>query len=75
MSTYEYEYLVRQEQNKDLAKEAAFERWMTHSGPPRRTEERLGQRLIRQSRQWLESRERSLPCNEALPACGLIPVG
>ena len=74
MSTYEYEVLVRAEQNKDLERDAAFERRMSNVGPPRTSQERLGERLIRQSLEWLESREHSFQCEEALPACGLIPV-
>jgi hypothetical protein len=74
MSTYEYELLIRAEQNKDLERDAAFERRMSNVRPPRTSQERLGQRLVRQSLEWLESRSRTIPCEEALPACGLIPV-
>ena len=74
MSTYDYEYLVRAEQNKELGKEAEFERWLTHVGPLRTAEERLGQRLFRRALEWLESREQLFPCNEALPECGLMPA-
>ena len=75
MSTYDYQYLVRSEQNKDLAKEAEFERWLSSVGPLRTSKEPLGQQLIRQAREWLERQDSLFPCNEALPECGLMPVG
>jgi hypothetical protein len=74
MYTVQYEYRVRAQVNKELIRKAAYERWRHSIGPLRTSEERLGQRWVRQAREWLDSRERSLPCNEALPACGLIPV-
>jgi hypothetical protein len=73
MITVEYQSLVRSEQNTDLMKEAAFERWLD-SVTPQRPEGRLGRRLIRQSREWLERQASRIPCNEELPACGLIPA-
>jgi hypothetical protein len=74
MQTLQYQYLVRSEQNKELIKVAAYERWYHSIGPLRTSKEPFGQRLLRQAREWLESRERSIPCNQALPACGLIPI-
>jgi hypothetical protein len=74
MHTVQYEYRVRAEINGKLFREAEYERWWHSIGPLRTSNERLGQRLVRQAREWLDSRKRSVPCNEALPACGLIPV-
>jgi hypothetical protein len=74
MYTPLYEVQVTQELNKRLLQEAEYERWRYSLGPHRSSRERLGQRLIRLAREWLDSREDSIPCNEALPACGLIPV-
>jgi len=74
MYAVQYEYRVRAEINEKLLREAEFERWLHSIGPLRTSSERLGQRLVRQAREWLEHRDRSIPCNEALPACGLIPV-
>jgi hypothetical protein len=71
MQAFQYQYLVREEQNKELMKEAAYERWRHSLGPQRTTQERLGQRLVRQASEWLERRERPLPCNPSVPACGL----
>ena len=74
MYAVQYEYRVRAELNQELLREAEYERWLHSIGLLRPSGERLGQRLIRQAREWLDSRERTIPCNEALPACGLIPV-
>ena len=74
MVAVQYEYRVRSEINVELLREAEFERWWHSIGPLRPSGEGLGQRLVRQAREWLERRELSIPCNEALPACGLIPV-
>ena len=74
MYAVQYEYRVRAELNKKLLREADYERWRHSIGPLRASREPLGQRFIRQAREWLESRERTIPCNKALPACGLIPV-
>jgi len=72
MYTVQYEYRVRAEINEKLLREAEFERWRHSIGPLHTSSERLGQRLVRQAREWLESREGQIPCNESLPACGLI---
>ena len=74
MYAFQYEYRVRAEQNKELLKEADYERWRHSIGPLRTSRERFGPQLIRQATEWLEQRERSIPCNKALPACGLIPI-
>ena len=74
MFSYELDYLVRREQVKDQLKEAAFERWLSKIGPLEASREGLGRRVLRQARKWLAAQERSMPCNEALPACGLLPV-
>ena len=71
MTTYSYEYRIRAEQNKELLKQAAFERWLSSIGPLRTSKERLGRRLLRQAREWLDTRQSTILCNEALPACGL----
>ena len=75
MHTVEYEYLVRAEQNNDLYEAAAFEQWMGRVGPLRASQERFGRKLLQQARQWLDRQEFSLPCNKALPACGLSASG
>jgi len=68
----EYQYLVRAEQYKDLIRKAAHERLWNSIRPLRTSKERIGQRLIRQTRAWLDRQSGTLPCHEALPACGLI---
>ena len=74
MFSTELGYLVKRERFKDLIQEAASERWLSKIAPLEASRERLGRRVLRQARAWLAAQERSIPCNEALPACGLLPV-
>jgi hypothetical protein len=74
MYAVQYEYRVRAEINEKLLREAEYERWLHGIGPLRTSSERLGQRLVRQAREWLASRDSLVPCNIALPECGLTPV-
>ena len=75
MSTFEREYLVRQEQNKSLNQEAAFERWLASTATRETTQEPLWRRLVDQATVWLNSQSRSLPCTDTAPACGLLLAG
>ena len=75
MSTFEREYLVRQEQNKSLNQEAAFERWLPSVATRAETEEPLGRRIVNQANAWLKSQSRSIPCTDTAPACGLLLAG
>jgi len=74
MFSLELDYLVKREQVKDQLQEAAFERWLSKIGPLERSREGLGRRVLHQAREWLAAQDRSIPCNKALPACGLVPV-
>jgi hypothetical protein len=75
MSSFEREYLVRQEQNKSLNHEAAFERWLASTETREETQEPLWQRIVGQVTAWLNSQSRSLPCTDTAPACGLLLAG
>ena len=74
MHTFQYEYRVRKEYNKDLHQAAEFERLSHGLEAYPGSEERVGQRLLREAREWLERQNLSSPCNEALPACGMTPA-
>jgi hypothetical protein len=75
MSNFERAYLVRQEQNKSLNQEAAFERWLASIAPREETQEPLGRRIVNQASAWLNSQSRSFPCTDTAPACGLLLAG
>mgnify|MGYP003573268891 CR=1 FL=1 len=75
MSTFEREYLVRQEQNQGLNQEAAFERWLASVATREETQEPLGRRIVNQAAAWLNSQSRSMPCTDTAPACGLLLAG
>ena len=75
MSTYSYEYQIRQEQNKDLLREAAYERWLAKIVLRQDRNESLRHSLVRQARGWLKSQTRSIPCTDTAPACGLLLAG
>ena len=74
MYAVQYHYRVRAEFNKELLQEAEYERWWQSTGLSRALPEGAGQRLLRQAREWFERQNGSLPCNEAFPACGLVPI-
>jgi hypothetical protein len=74
MFATELDYLVKRERFKDLIQEAAAERLLSKRVPLEASRESFGRSVLRQARAWLAAQERSIPCNEALPACGLLPV-
>jgi hypothetical protein len=59
---------------RDRRTRGEFERLSHTLGPQRASGERVGQRLLEQAREWLERQNRSMPCDEALPACGMTPA-
>ena len=74
MFVVQYQARVRAEVNQTLLKEAETVRWM-HRIEPRRTNlERFGRRLYQRAAEWLERQTRPIPCNEALPACGMTTI-
>jgi hypothetical protein len=75
VSTYSYEFLVRQEQNRDLVQEAAFERWLAKIAFRQDPREPLGSWLVRQAKGWLEGQTRTIRCTDSAPACGLLLAG
>ena len=63
-------YMVRQEQNRALLQEAAFERWMSKIAPQQIEKEPLLDQVVHWFGDWF-TREQASFCSGAEPACGL----
>jgi len=69
------EFMVRQEQNRSLAQEAAFERWLTQITPRSLSQEPLRDRIAQWFHAWRASWDRALWCSDTAPACGMQLAG
>ena len=69
------EFMVRQEQNRSLAQEAAFERWLAQVTPPSLPQESLQDRIAQWFYAWRARWDRAVQCPDTVPACGMQLAG